>query len=92
MNLLDACRMGAVPFRDDELDEVERLLGASGSSVTDRLGLPADTDAPSVRDALSGTTLKWQTRAESPLSTRELVDAARVLVRTCEGMATMVSA
>ena len=56
--------------------------------MTDRLGLPANADPAKVREALSATTLRWQTRAESPMSSRDLVDAARVLVRTCEGMAT----
>jgi hypothetical protein len=87
MNLLDECRGGAAPFRDDELDEVERLLGASGPSAAERLGLPAGADPAAVREALGAAALKWQTRAESPMSSRDLVDAARVLVRTCEGLA-----
>ena len=87
MNLLDECRGGAAPFRDDELDEVERLLGASGPSAAERLGLPAGADPAAVREALGAVALKWQTRAESPMSSRDLVDAARVLVRTCEGLA-----
>jgi hypothetical protein len=91
INLLDACRSGASPFRDDELAEVERLLGASGSSVRDRLGLDADAGAADVRETLRTVAGKWQTRAESPVSSREIVDAARVLVRTCEGLAATVT-
>ena len=88
ISLLDACRTGAAPFRENELDEVERLLGASGTSVRERLGLPVDARADEVQDALRDVAGKWRTRAESPLSSRELVDAAQVLVRTCEGLAT----
>ena len=35
---------------------------------------------------------KWQRRAENPLASTAVVDAARVLVRTCEGLATGLAA
>jgi hypothetical protein len=88
MSLLDACRSGVAPFRENELDDVERLLGACGVSVRDRLGLHVEADAGEVQSALRETAGRWRTRAESPLASRELVDAAQVLVRTCEGLAT----
>ena len=85
MALLDALRRGVVTFRADELPDVERLLGGAGGAVTERVGLAPDAGAAEVDAALRAALARWQARAESPLSSRELADAARILVRTCEG-------
>ena len=39
-----------------------------------------------VRVALLDTAARWQRRAENPLTQQKVSDAARVLVRTCEGV------
>jgi hypothetical protein len=39
-----------------------------------------------IRRALQESIGRWQRRAESPMSSREVADAARVLIRTCEGL------
>jgi predicted GTPase len=86
IQLFAAIRAGAVPFTDAEVDGVERLLGAEGYAPTVRLGLPDDATAEQIRDVLNDRIRAWRSRAENPLSSRELSDAAQVLVRTCEGM------
>jgi hypothetical protein len=86
IRLLNALRAGHVPLKDDVLNEAERLLGAEGTDVHSRLGLEADADAGATGNALKTALTKWQRRAESPMSSREVSDAARVLVRTCEGL------
>ena len=86
IQLFAAIRAGAVPFNDNEVDAVERLLGSEGYSPTVRLGLPEDATADQIRDALNDRIRTWRSRAENPLANRELSDAAQVLVRTCEGM------
>ncbi|MFT6812612.1 MAG: hypothetical protein ACJASK_001232, partial [Ilumatobacter sp.] len=70
----------------------ERILGTSGTGVADRLSLPAGPagpagpDAATVIQAAQATLIKWQRKAESPLSTQDATVAARIVVRTCEGI------
>lgn len=91
IRLLNAHRSGAISFRPDEAEQVDRLLGAAGTSVTARLGLPRDAGATDIRDALGQALSRWRARAENPLSSPEIVAAANVLVRTCEGMLAALS-
>jgi serine/threonine protein kinase len=86
LQVLQQHRSGESPFARRDWEEVERLLGAYGTRPTQRLGLPDDADAAAIGEAARATCEKWQRRAESPLSSRQLTEAARVLVRTCEGL------
>jgi hypothetical protein len=86
VRLLNALRSGAVRVKSPEAEEMERLLGAEGSSVTLRLGLEAGAAPADIRNALQNAIARWQRRAENPLSSRDVADAARVLIRTCEGL------
>ncbi len=86
IELFAEIRTGALPFAAHEVDGVERLLGAEGYAPAARLGLPADADATQIRAELDERIRVWRARAENPLSSRELSDAAQVLVRSCEGM------
>jgi hypothetical protein len=65
---------------------VNCLLGAYGTSAAERVGLPPDAPVEEVRAALEHALERWQQQAESPMSSRARSDAARVLVRTCEGL------
>jgi hypothetical protein len=87
IRLLNALRLGAIPARPDEADDLERLLGADGADAPTRLGLDPGADADTLRARLGEELNRWQRRAENPLSTPELQDACRVAVRTCEGLA-----
>jgi hypothetical protein len=84
--LVDRLRSGAVPLDEVELHEAELLLGVTGADARGRLGLPADAGPDTVRKAAAEQHLRWQRRAEHPASSREVGQAARVLVRTCEGI------
>ena len=86
IQLFSSHRSGAVDFRADDVDEVERLLGVQGFTPTSRLGLDPAATTDEIRTALIDKARKWKTRAESPMSDRDQQEAARVLVRTCEGM------
>jgi dynamin family protein len=86
IRLLNALRAGGLDMRDEDEAEMERLLGAEGSAVHTRLGLDSATDTATIRHAVQDTIARWQQRAESPMSSRELSSAARVLIRTCEGL------
>lgn len=85
IRLLNDCRRGLVSFAGVEGDEVERLLGTDGTSPTARLGLESGAQAADVRTGLLAEIEKWRRKGGHPLVTKEVADAASVLVRTCEG-------
>lgn len=83
--LLGEIAAGTAPFPAADRDEAERLLGGRGASVGQRLDL--DGGGPDdLRRRLLETTARWKRRAENPLASRDEVEAARVVVRSCEGM------
>lgn len=84
--LLAALRTGALAVPADELGSTERLLGAFGPDPATRLGLPEGVSDDDVRTAAVQALGPWRRRAESPRSSPDDVDAARIVVRTCEGM------
>lgn len=86
IQLFAAIRSGAVGFTDGEMDAVESLLGSNGYDPTTRLGLDPAAPPEEIVGELNDRIRRWRARAENPLSSRELSDAAQVLVRTCEGM------
>jgi hypothetical protein len=79
VRLLDALTTGQVRMPTDLAEEVERLLGGHGVTLGDRLG---GRD----RRWIVTTLGEWLRRAEDPLASRQFVRAARVVVRTCEGL------
>ena len=86
LRLLNGLRAGTVRVRDDEVEDLERLIGGSGGSPVERLGLDVGADPDTVRAAAAEAHARWQRRATSPMSTRETAEAAGVAVRTCEGL------
>jgi serine/threonine protein kinase/GTPase Era involved in 16S rRNA processing len=86
IQLFAAIRSGAVGFTDGEMEAVECLLGSNGYDPTTRLGLDPAAPPEDIVGELNDRIRHWRARAENPLSSRELSDAAQVLVRTCEGM------
>ena len=92
LRLFNAFRSGAITFRPEEEDEVDRLLGALGTSPAARLGLAEDASTDALRTALFETIARWRQRAESPMTSRDVAEAAAVLVRSCEGMLATMTA
>jgi len=88
LRLLALLRSGAVDAKPDDLEAMERLVGGEGAAVTARLGLAVDADADTVQAAAAERLARWQRRAESPMASREVADAARLVVRTCEAILT----
>jgi hypothetical protein len=86
LRMLSALRAGAVKLPSDALDEAERLLGGEGGSAAARLGLDPGIHPEDLRRAALEAATRWKRRAESPLSSRATADAARIVVRSCEGM------
>ena len=83
LRVVNALRRGEVPLPDDRRNVALRLLGATGTSVADRTGLD-DADPSARRAALNDELAAWQRQAEHPVAPRPVVDAARVIARTCE--------
>jgi Dynamin family len=86
IRLMNGLRAGGIKVKPVDASEMERLLGAEGSALHVRLGLSPESDLSEVRRALQNAIGRWQRRAESPMSSREVADAARVVIRTCEGL------
>jgi hypothetical protein len=62
------------------------LLGGDGGAAPARLGLDPGVGPAEVQAATLDAAARWQRRAESPMSSRSISDAARVVVRSCEGI------
>ena len=92
LRLLAELRAPHVALPPDARSDAERLLGAYGAAIPNRLGLGPDADFGQLREAVTAALTRWQRRAESPLSDRAASDRARVVVRSCEGMLARLSA
>ena len=68
------------------VDDLERVIGGAGAAAHLRLNLPPDASPAQLQSAASEALGRWQRRAENPLTAHEMVIAARVAVRSCEGM------
>jgi hypothetical protein len=86
MRLLTQLRAGGLQLKPEEAEAMDRLLGATGDTLAARLGLEPDCRSDEARRALEQALSRWQRRAESPMSSRSVVDACRVVIRTCEGL------
>ncbi len=85
IRLLNDCRRGLVTLGGVEDGELERLLGTAGTSPAARLGLRSDAEPCDLRAALLAEIEKWRRKGAHPLASKDVTDAASVLVRTCEG-------
>ena len=75
---------GDAQLKGPERSAALRLLGAGGTSVTDRLGLPAVATPRDVASAARAELARWQRIAANPITPGTRHRAASVLVRTCE--------
>ncbi|MGD0934287.1 MAG: hypothetical protein ABR922_06900 [Streptosporangiaceae bacterium] len=86
MRLLAAIRSSAVTFPESHHAEAQRLLGASGPTPARRLGLVDETDPGSLRGVALEALDRWRRLGENPVLSRASADAARTVVRSCEGI------
>jgi hypothetical protein len=86
LRLLDELRSGALQLPGDTTAQTEVLLGGAGPDIGSRLGLPPEADRREMHAAALTALGEWRQRAENPLLSQRFVQAARVLVRTCEGL------
>jgi hypothetical protein len=86
LRVLSSLRAGWVTGKPDVVAELEQLIGGSGSTTSQRLRLAPDAAATEQAAAATEALARWQRRAENPMTAYEMVVAARVAVRSCEGM------
>ncbi|GAB1692320.1 50S ribosome-binding GTPase [Krasilnikovia sp. M28-CT-15] len=86
LRVLSSLRAGWVTGKPDVITELEQLIGGAGAAVHQRLRLPPDATGAELDAAADAALARWQRRAENPLTSAELAIAARVAVRSCEGM------
>jgi hypothetical protein len=91
LRMLSALRAGTVRFATDALPDAERLLGGEGGGAAVRLGLDPEAPRAELHAAALAAVVRWQRRAESPLASRATADAARVVVRSAEGLVAQLS-
>lgn len=84
--LLSVARTTGLGLPPAESEEAERLVGAAGTGITDRLGLPEDA-SPEERHRAAVTALQhWRALAGSPLLDRSAAEACDVVTRSCEAL------
>jgi hypothetical protein len=86
LRLLNALRAGSITTDPDLLVEMERLLGTTSSAAAVRLGLAANADVGDIRRSAAEALHRWRAVSENPMTDQTLIDASRVLERTCEGI------
>jgi hypothetical protein len=86
LRVLSSVRAGWITGKADTVAELERVIGGSGSAPSERLRLAPDASDAEMAAAAGAALARWQRRAESPMTPYEMAVAARVAVRSCEGM------
>ncbi|GLW30382.1 dynamin family protein [Actinoplanes regularis] len=86
LRVLASLRAGWVTGKPAVVAELERVIGGEGTAAHLRLQLPAEASRAELVAAASESLARWQRRAENPLTRYELSVAARVAVRSCEGV------
>ncbi len=86
LRVLSAIRAGWVRGKSEVITDLEHLIGGAGTAAPLRLRLPPDAGAAEVAAAATEALVRWQRRAENPLTRHELSVAARVAIRSCEGI------
>ncbi len=86
LRVLASVRSGWVTGKPDVVEDLERIIGGTGAALPGRLHLAPDAGQPELVAAANAALARWQRRAENPMTAHEMVIAARVAVRSCEGM------
>jgi len=87
LRLLAALDGGRTALPDPLLDEARRLVGGIGTDLPARLGFSNDASGHELHDAVSDAIRRWQEQAQNHALGNGQRHAARVVVRSCEGMA-----
>lgn len=86
LRLLAALQVGRTTLPEGLHEEAQRLVGGSGADVAARLGADGDVDEGEAREAAFDALARWRDQAENPVLDADQRGAARLVVRSCEGM------
>jgi len=86
LRLLAALDGGRTALPDPLADEARRLVGGIGTAMPARLGFTREASGHELHDAVSDALRRWQEQAENHALGAGQRRAARVVVRSCEGM------
>jgi hypothetical protein len=86
LRLLAALHSGRTVLPDPLADEARRLVGGVGTALPARLGFSRETSGHELQGALSDALRRWQEQSENHALGNGQRRAARVVVRSCEGM------
>src|SRR6266508_1114410 len=86
LRVLYAIRAGWVSGKAEVMADLEHLIGGAGGAMHVRLRLDPKAGRAELTSAATEALARWQRRAENPLTGHQLAVAARVAVRSCEGM------
>lgn len=91
LRLIAALHGGRTTLPEPLGEQARRLVGGHGTALAARLGLARDAGHRELHGALADALRGWQEQAEDPALGAGQRSAARVVVRSCEGMVTHLS-
>ncbi|HEY7592808.1 MAG TPA: hypothetical protein VH969_06605 [Actinophytocola sp.] len=86
LRLLAALHGGRTELPDPLAAEARRLVGGVGTGLPARLGFDREPSGAELHGAVSDALRRWQEQAENHALSKGQRRAARVVVRSCEGM------
>jgi hypothetical protein len=86
LRLLSALRSGRVTLPRESALDAKRLLGGSGISVGERLGVPGEATADEVWQQAHDAAARWQRQTHRPGQTAAQRRAAEAVVRSCDAI------
>jgi hypothetical protein len=84
LRLLSALRSGRVNLPREHAVDARRLLGGSGTSVGERLGMSPDASASDTWDAAHAAAERWRAQAHGRMLLPAQRRAAEVVLRSCD--------
>jgi hypothetical protein len=84
--LLSVARTTGIGLPPADAAEAEQLIGGSGTSAEQRLGLPDDAAVDDIHRAATAALQRWRAMSGSPLLDRAAAEACQVVTRTCEAL------
>jgi hypothetical protein len=91
LRLLAALHGGRTELPEPLADEAHRLVGGYGTAIGSRLGFDREPSGSELHAALTDALRRWQEQAENHALGTGQRQAARVVVRSCEGMAAQLA-
>jgi 50S ribosome-binding GTPase len=88
LRLLSAMRSGQVTLQPESALEAKRLLGGSGTSVGERLSMPAEATADDIWQQAQAAAARWQDQTHRAGQTAAQRRAAETVLRSCDAILT----